>query len=101
MANVKSTIGFSRLSTHIPAKAALILIERSVAADRSLSAYIADVLMASLHHKEVQLPRLRGGRGPRSDADLVRTATKIASKDVERAKARLAQVEKMRRTATR
>lgn len=101
MANVKSTVGLSRLSTHIPAVAALMLIERSVAANRSLSAYIADVLMASLHGREVQLPRLRTGRGPRSDADLVKTASRIAKKDVERAKARLAQIEGMKRAVTK
>jgi len=101
MANVKSTVGFSRIATNLPAKAALLLIERAAAANRSLSAYIADVLMASLHHKEVQLPKLKGGRGPRSDADLVRTATRIASKDTERARAREAQLERQKRNVSR
>ena len=101
MANVKSTVGFYRIATNMPAKAALLLIERAAAANRSLSAYIADVLMASLHHKEVQLPRLKGGRGPRSDADLVKTAARIASKDTEHVRAREAQVERQRRNVTR
>lgn len=101
MANIKSSIGFSRIATHIPAQAALLLIERAVAANRSLSAYVADIVMASLHRKEVSLPQLRGGRGPRSDADLVKTATRIANKDAARARARKEQIEQQRRNTTR
>ena len=101
MANIKSTVGFSRLSTHIPAKAALLLIERAAAANRSLSAYVADVIMDALHRKEKPLPRLIGGRGPRTDADLVMTTKKILARDAERGRARAAQVAAQKRTATR
>jgi len=101
MSNVTSTVGRARLATHIPAKAALVLIERAAAANRSLSAYVADVLMASLHRRERPLPQVIGGRGPRSDADLVASANRIISRDAERKRARAAQVAKQKRTATK
>ena len=101
MANVKSVVGISRLPTHIPAKAALLLIERAATAQRSLSAYVADIIMDSLHRPQKPLPRLISGRGPRSDADLVGSAKRVLAKDGERAQARAEQVARQKRTASR
>ena len=99
MANVKKVTGFSRVSTHIPAQAALILIDRAVSADRSVSAYVADILMHTLHKPAAALPQLAGGRRPRSDADPAATATHILKRARGRERERAAQVEAQRRTA--
>jgi hypothetical protein len=101
MANIRSKVGHARIATHLPAAAALVLIERAAAADRSVSAYVADVLMDSLHRKEKALPRLIGGRRPRSDSDIVATAQRIMARDAARATARAAQVTAQKKTATR
>jgi hypothetical protein len=99
MANVKKVTGFSRVSTHLPAQAALVLIDRAVAADRSVSAYVADILMNTLNQKPKPLPQLIGGRRPRSDADPAATAERVLRESRTRQRERAAQVEAQRRTA--
>jgi hypothetical protein len=101
MANVKKVTGLSRLSTHIPAQAALILIDRAVAADRSVSAYVADILMSSLHAAVKPLPRLTSGRRPRSDADPSATAERVLKSAKVREKARAEQISRQRKNAAR
>jgi hypothetical protein len=99
MSNKRLVVGHARLTTHLPAAAALLLIERAVAADRSTSAYVADVLLASLHGRERSLPRNAGGRRPRCDVDVEATARRVLAGDAARMAKRAAQVTRQKKTA--
>jgi hypothetical protein len=99
MANTIRPHGRFRITSFIPPQAALHLIERAAAADRSVSAYVADVLMAFLLTPPAPLPQLKGGRRPKADAEPARTAAKAVKADAARQGRRRAQVAAMRSRA--